>query len=240
LVMGLVGAVLMRRRGQRAEAWVIFAVAAAFFLYNSAYWQPLGGDTPGPRFLIPVLPFLAVGLAPAFRHFRALTLGLAIASAVMMVAGALTYPLVTGDGIAVWAQRLVWADLEHTVLTPIGVTSPWLAVVPVLVALAGAVAFAVRATPPAPIGAIGAALLAVVAWGATSTVTPSIAGDPEPPLGGGTAALGLVALAVCAAAFTLLVIRYVQRRAAAPEPPPLQEPAPLVPGLGAGPGRRVP
>ncbi len=58
LVMGLVGAVLMRRRGQRAEAWVIFAVAASFFLYNSAYWQPLGGDTPGPRFLIPVLPFL--------------------------------------------------------------------------------------------------------------------------------------------------------------------------------------
>ena len=240
LVMGLVGAVLMRRRGQRAEAWVIFAVAAAFFLYNSAYWQPLGGDTPGPRFLIPVLPFLAVGLAPAFRRFRALTLGLAIASAVMMVAGALTYPLVTGDGIAIWAQRLVWADLEHTVLTPIGVTSPWLAVVPVLVALAGAVAFAVRATPPAPVGAIGAALFAVVAWGATSTVTPSIAGDPKPPLGGGTAALGLVALAVCAAAFTLLVVRYVQGRAAAPEPPPLSEPAPLVPGLGAGPGRRVP
>ena len=156
LVMGLVGAVLMRRRGQRAEAWVIFAVAAAFFLYNSAYWQPLGGDTPGPRFLIPVLPFLAVGLAPAFRRFRALTLGLAIASGVMMVAGALTYPLVTADGIAIWAQRLVWADLEHTVLTPIGVTNPWLAVVPVLAALAAAVAFAARATPPAPVGAIGA------------------------------------------------------------------------------------
>jgi hypothetical protein len=240
LVMGLVGAALMRRRGQRAEAWVIFAVAAVFFLYNSAYWQPLGGDTPGPRFLIPVLPFLAVGLAPAFRRFRALTLGLAIASGVMMVAGALTYPLVTADGIAIWAQRLVWADLEHTVLTPMGVTSPWLAAVPMLVALAGAVAFAVRATPPAPVGAIGAALLGVVAWGAVSSVTPSIAGDPEPPLGGGTAALGLVALAVCASALTLLLVRYVQMRAAVSESPSPSQPAPLVPGMGAGSGRRVP
>ena len=133
----------------------------------------------------------------------------------------------------------MWADLEHTVLTPMGVTNPWLAVVPVLVALAAAVAFAVRATPPAPVGEIGAALLAVVVWGATSTVTPSIAGDPQPPLGGGTATLGLVALAVCSSAFTLLLVRYVQRRGAASEPRPLSEPAPLVPGLGAGPGRRV-
>jgi hypothetical protein len=239
LVMGLVGAALMRRRGQRAEAWVIFAVAAVFFLYNSAYWQPLGGDTPGPRFLIPVLPFLAVGLAPAFRRFRALTVGLAIASGVMMVAGALTYPLVTGDGIAIWAQRLVWADLEHTVLTPMGVTSPWLAAVPLLVALAGAVAFAIRATPRAPLGSVGAALLVVVAWGAVSSVTPSIAGDPEPPLGGGTAALGLVAVAVCASALTLFLARYAQMRAAVSESPSLTQPATLVPGVGAGSGRRV-
>ena len=48
LVMGLVGAAVMRRSGRRAEAWVIFAVAAVYFLYNMAYWQPLGGGTPGP------------------------------------------------------------------------------------------------------------------------------------------------------------------------------------------------
>ncbi len=241
LVMGVVGAVLMHRRGQRAEAWVIFGVAAAFFLYNSAYWQPLGGDTPGPRFLIPVLPFLAVGLAPAFRRFRALTLGLAVASGVMMVAGALTYPLVTADGTAIWAQRLVWSDLEHTLLTPMGVTNPWLALVPVLAALAAAVAFAARATPWAPAGAIGLALLGVLGWAAASIVTPSVAGDPQTPLGGGGATLGLVAFAACAAALTLLRLRYVERRgAAASESPALLEPAPVVSGLGAGSGRRGP
>ncbi len=136
----------------------------------------------------------------------------------MMVAGALTHPLVTADGIAIWAQRLVWADLEHTLLTPIGVSNPWLAVVPVLVALAAAVAFAVRATPREPAGAIGLAIGGVLAWGAASIVTPSIAGDPQPPLGGGAATLGLVALAACASVLTLLLIRYVQRRGAATRP----------------------
>ncbi|HEX7266352.1 MAG TPA: hypothetical protein VF256_02895 [Streptosporangiaceae bacterium] len=212
LVMGLVGAAIMRRSGRRAEAWVIFAAAAIYFLYNMAYWQPLGGGTPGPRFLIPVLPFLAVGLAPAFRHHRAVTLGLAIASGTMMVAGALTYPLVGGDGIAIWAQRLVWADLEHTVLTPLGITDPWLAIAPVLAALAAAIILAARATPRAPVGAIRPAILALLAWGAASIVTPSIAGELEPPLGGGAATLGLVGLAAGASALALLIVSYLGRR----------------------------
>jgi hypothetical protein len=215
LVMGLVGAASMRRTGRRAEAWVIVAVAIVFFVYNAAYWQPLGGGTPGPRFLIPALPFLALGLAPAFRRFRALTLALAIASGTMMTAGVLTYPLVSGDGIAPWTQRLVWGDLEHTVLTPLGVTDPWLAIVPVLAALAAAVAFAARATPRAPVGALRPAMLALSAWGLVSIVTPSIAGDPDPPLGGGAATLGLVVAAACASALTLLLVRYLERRGGA-------------------------
>lgn len=225
LVMGLVGAAVMRRSGRRAEASVIFAVAAVYFLYNMAYWQPLGGGTPGPRFLIPVLPFLAVGLAPAFRHYRALTLGLAIVSGTMMVAGALTFPLVSGDGIAIWTQRLVWGDLEHTVLTPLGVTDPWLAIVPVLAAVAAAIALAARATPRAPVGAIRPAILALLAWGVVSIVTPSIAGDAEPPLGGGAATLGLVALAAGASALTLVLVRYAERRGGAASEPPLLKPA---------------
>ena len=55
------------------------------------------------------------------------------------------------------------------------------------------------------------------------------------------ATLGLVALAACAAALTLLLVRYVERRGgAASEPPALLEPAPLVSGLGAGSGGRGP
>jgi hypothetical protein len=221
LAMGLVGAVLMHRRGRRAEAWVIFATAGVFFIYNSAYWQPLGGDTPGPRFLIPALPFLAVGLAPAFRRFRSVTLALAVVSGTMMVAGALTHPLVSGEGIASWPRRLVSGELEHTVLTPLGVTDPVLATIPLLAALAAAVSFAALGTPRAPAGTIRPALVAVLAWATASIVTPSIAGDPEPPLGGGAATLALVALAACAAACALLFVRYGERRggvSAAPAP----------------------
>jgi hypothetical protein len=117
----------------------------------------------------------------------------------------------------------VWGDLEHTVLTPLGVTDPWLAIVPVLAALAAAVAFAARATPRAPVGALRPAMLALSAWGLVSIVTPSMAGDLDPPLGGGAATLGLVVTAACASALTLLLVRYLERRGGAAS----EQPAPL-------------
>ena len=98
LVMAVVGIVLMRRRGHRAEAWTIAAVAIAYFVYNVGYWQPFGGGTPGPRFLIPALPFVALGLAFAYRRFPATTLALAIPSGIWMVAARLTYPLLGDPG----------------------------------------------------------------------------------------------------------------------------------------------
>jgi hypothetical protein len=41
-------------------------VTAVFTLSECGYYAPYGGDSPGPRFLVPALPFLAVGLGPAF------------------------------------------------------------------------------------------------------------------------------------------------------------------------------
>src|SRR5262249_45262636 len=41
---------------------------------DSSYFLPYGGGSPGPRFLVPALPFLALGLGPAFaRAPRAVT-----------------------------------------------------------------------------------------------------------------------------------------------------------------------
>ena len=54
---------------------MIARVAAAYFIYNAGYWLPFGGGTPGPRFLIPALPFLALGLAFAYRRLPATDAG---------------------------------------------------------------------------------------------------------------------------------------------------------------------
>jgi len=213
LVMGVAGAVMMRKRGHRAEAAVIVAVTAAYFLYNAGYWQPLGGGTPGPRFLLPTLPFLALGLAPAYRRFPALTLGLAIPSALTMLAASLTYPLLGDVGTGTWISWLAAGSLEHTLLTALGVTNAWLAVVPVLAAVAAAIAFAARATPRLPLGSVAPALYAVLAWGLVSIAGPTVAGDPITPLSHGAPALILVAAAVTTSLAALFALRHGERHA---------------------------
>jgi hypothetical protein len=214
LVMGIVGAVMMRRRGRPAEAAVIGATGIAYFLYNAGYWLPFGGGSPGPRFLIPALPFLALGLAPAYRRFPALTLALAIPSATFMLAGALTFPLIGDNGTGTWANQLGSGALEHTLLTVLGVHSGWLAAAPLLAAVAAAIALCVLATPPVRIGDARPALAALLGWAAVAVLGPSVVGDPIVPLDDGRAALSLVACAVAAATTTLLVLRYRERRVA--------------------------
>src|SRR5207244_12682623 len=55
---------LLWRRGFRAEALVAALVAGAFVLGDCGYGDPYGGLSAGPRYLIPALPFLALGLGP--------------------------------------------------------------------------------------------------------------------------------------------------------------------------------
>ena len=92
IAMALVGVYLMHRKGRVTEARVIAAIAAVYFIYNAGYWISFGGGTLGPRFFIPALPFLALGLACAYRRMPALTIALAIPSVILMTAGTLTFP----------------------------------------------------------------------------------------------------------------------------------------------------
>jgi hypothetical protein len=232
VVMSVVGVVLMRRRGHRPEANVILAIAAIYFIYNSGYWLPFGGGTPGPRFLIPALPFLAIGLAFAYQRLPALTLGLAIPSALFMLVASLTYPLLGRQGTGMWADWLMEGRLEHTVLTGFGVTNGWLAIAPFAVAVGTAIVLAVRATPATLFADFHLAVPAVIGWACLSVLAPAIAQYEISPLNRGNASvLWLVAAGALISLVTLTAVRVREGRAQPkPQAPPTREPA-LGPGL---------
>src|SRR5438876_3190304 len=96
MAMGAVGVVLLYRR-RRNEAILFAFIAVAYLVYTSGYRLLFGGYSPGPRFLIPALPFLALGLGPSFRRFPASTAVLAVCSALTMTTVTVTNPELAWD-----------------------------------------------------------------------------------------------------------------------------------------------
>jgi len=79
LVMSLFG--LRKMRGShRAEFWLIVAIFALLFLVNVTFFGWHAGFSSGPRYLIPVLPFLMLPVVFAWRRFPKITASLAIVS----------------------------------------------------------------------------------------------------------------------------------------------------------------
>ena len=145
LVMAIAGVVALRREGRhRAEANTIGAIALAYFVYNAGYWLPLGGGSPGPRFLIPILPFLVLGLAVAWRRWPAVTLALTAISATTMVAATMSHPMIGVNDPGVWIDRMVEQGLfQHSVLDLAGVAHGLLAIAPFAVGIVIALALGV-------------------------------------------------------------------------------------------------
>src|SRR5207247_6905370 len=84
LVAAVYGLILLART-HRSEAIVCGAVTAFFLVLNCGYYTPYGGTLLGPRFFVPALPFLALGLAPAFARRPRLMGGLTVLSVVPVV-----------------------------------------------------------------------------------------------------------------------------------------------------------
>jgi len=182
---GVVGLVLLARRHLH-EALVCGAVTLFFVLLNCSYFLPYGGFSPGPRFLIPALPFLALGFAPAFARLPRLTAVLAAISVVGSTALLLVWASGGPVGRTIWGgvgpvligehhtrfvenlhdNALVWLGLDRNAATIAVVTAAAASLVLALAPLA-------RRRVPRPTvrlaGAVAAAL-AVVAAAAASAI----------------------------------------------------------------------
>ena len=91
LLAAAVGLVLMWRRCYRGEALLAAVMVVAFVASDAGYFLPSGGGTPGPRFFVPALPFLVLGLPFALARFRRTVLVLAAVSVVLTMGNAVTW-----------------------------------------------------------------------------------------------------------------------------------------------------
>ena len=96
LAVAVFGLWLAARRDRRAEALTAGAVALRLPRLELGLLDAVRRRLARARFLIPVLPFLALGLASAWRARPAVTAALTVPSVVMMLAATLTRPLI-GD-----------------------------------------------------------------------------------------------------------------------------------------------
>ena len=141
-VIALAGLLPLARRGYRHEALLIGGVSLAMFLFNASYYEPFGGASPGPRFLTPLLPLLALPLAAAFRAWPWLTLAGALASAFWMMIATVGEPILAPDKApTAWVAHVVHAtDLAQSIFGP-GRTAELAFAVPVAFAIALGVFF---------------------------------------------------------------------------------------------------
>jgi uncharacterized repeat protein (TIGR01451 family) len=104
LLMAALGLVRLGRR-YRLEAAVAGCVSMLFLLVEFGYFDPYGGNSPGPRFLVAALPFLGLGLAPALAWRPRITTGLAVVSVIAVTTLDLIWNLVDlGKGGGTWGE----------------------------------------------------------------------------------------------------------------------------------------
>lgn len=118
LALAPVGLVALRQREHRAPLLVCLAIVVAILTYNSGALAPFGGWTPGPRYLIPALPFAAILVAVVPVVLRPLVVLLAIWSVGIMTIATATVPGAPefyADPVSdLWIPRLSSHDLAIT------------------------------------------------------------------------------------------------------------------------------
>jgi hypothetical protein len=206
LALGAVGIVLLYRRGRKFEALLIGFVCVLILGYDTGFVEPFGGWGPGPRYLMPMLPFLAVPLALAFRRLPVTTVALAVVSLGWMVAATATEPLLPNNYLTVarrgdiantslWFHRVADGDFTRSVLSSAGAGSGWIGIAPFLLAIVAALVLTVLATQPPALRRRDAetAAFALAGWLLASLTAPVLLRHDR-ATGSSLGALAVVAL----------------------------------------------
>ncbi|MGN6372662.1 MAG: hypothetical protein ACTHM1_06690 [Solirubrobacteraceae bacterium] len=179
LAMGAVGTWLLHKRGKRAEALTIGAVCLLYVGYNSGYYLPFGGGFMGPRFLMTMLPFLALPIGVALARHPGPTIALGAVSIVTTVVATITHPLIGYETEAVvWGRYLVQGFFQPTIATAYGMGRGWAGIWLFLVPAAGAVLLAALATAPMRISnrSLLAGAGALIGWCVFAVLAPTVLG----------------------------------------------------------------
>lgn len=84
-------------RRRRLDPWVGAGVAVVYLLMNASFNAWHGGNSFGPRYLVPALPFLGLYLAPAFARWPRAGGALAAASAAIVLAATAADPQIASQ-----------------------------------------------------------------------------------------------------------------------------------------------
>ena len=87
---------MSRERRLRAETGVVVAVVVLYLILNLSFSRWHGGAGIGPRYLTPMIPFLALGLIPAFARVPRITGSVAAVSGALMLLVTAVNPMVHG------------------------------------------------------------------------------------------------------------------------------------------------
>ncbi|MGH2867568.1 MAG: hypothetical protein ACRDNK_08375 [Solirubrobacteraceae bacterium] len=190
------GVALIRRGPFRWEIVLAGAAAITFLVYNAGYFGPLGGDTPGPRFLIAALPFTVLGGASALRRWPGPALALLAASVGTMVLATITKPQLPSSDLSVWTSLAGTGHLQYTLLSAAGLGHGWGGIIPVLALVAVALTLAIRRAGLALTDrALLSGLAALGGWLVLVLLSPHISPGSALPAGAVGAGVALIVLA---------------------------------------------
>ena len=172
--LAVVGLTALWRNGRRPEAAVCLSVTVLFLLYDAAYYLPFGGFNGGPRFLVPMLPFLALGVAVAWRDLPGPAFALGLASIAATVISILADPMLVAEDVGTMFHRLVRGGDQNGPLPLTVFHWFWSARIAPLLIVGAVVAAVVLATVPRRVTKRQAAfgIAALLAWRVVYTGAP--------------------------------------------------------------------